>query len=209
MRIGLTGGIASGKSEIENNFRGNWFHIFNVDEADFIIRTGRIDTYDNILISENLVCLAKKISKEVIISLKQKLPNLYDKNNIFSRDALIFYINDTGTGLQNLNIYNQIIGPASIELYSEWCKHLPDSNTVLSSAVLIERENLHLIDELYILRISSENQLRNLLRRQEIRKNPISENEAKMAINRQLSFDEKFNKATLQIWINNIHVIDL
>ena len=40
MRIGLTGGIASGKTIIEDKFRNLGYPIFDTDKADFLIRTG-------------------------------------------------------------------------------------------------------------------------------------------------------------------------
>ncbi len=209
MRIGLTGGIACGKTRVENIFKQSGYAVFDTDRANFIIRTGIVDTekFNDILISNNLVELVKKISEETILKLKSKLPNLYNTSGEFSRNALLNYINDDQLGEYKLSIYNQIIIPASITVYSEWHKQVQEPS-LISSANIIERNNLSLVDRLYIMYISEQDQLRNLLNRQENRESPISELEARKAINRQLPFEEKLSQARAKLGKENVYVLN-
>lgn len=209
MRLGLTGGIASGKTTIEDKFKCLGYSVFDTDKADFLIRTGALDVEQNkdILLNDTLVNLVKDVSRETTSKLKAQLPNLYNHSGEFSREALLSYINDDQFGTSNLETYNNIINPASNIVYAEWCKQVQPPS-VLSSAVLIERGNMSFIDALFIIYVSEETQLNNLMRRQNERGEPISYADAKKAKNRQYSFKEKLERAETKLGKNNIYVID-
>lgn len=209
MAIGLTGGIASGKTEFEYMFRQQGYCVFDTDVAEFIIRTGKIELEKNndLLLCSSLVDLIKEESKKVISRLNAQFPKLYDDAGTFLRDELLSYINDDEVGSDNMTAYNDIINPASVKFYQAW-RETVKQETILSQAVLVERGNLNLVDELYVVYASKDAQLKNLLKRQAENNSPISLIDAKKAINRQLSFEKKLGIAKYELGKDNVHILN-
>ncbi len=209
MNLGLTGGIAVGKTKYEDAFRRKGYAVFDTDDADHILRTGELDIFrhGSILLNHDLVSLVGDLSKEVISELRERLAHSYDVNGNFSRAGHRLDVTDKVHGAENLAAYRNVINSASVEFYMAW-RDLIDRPSVLSSGVLIERENLELVDHLYMVYNSPDAQVRNLMRRQRERGSPISEGEAQKAIARQWSFDKKLEVAMTQIGSENITILE-
>lgn len=208
MRIGLTGGIASGKTIFENEFRNLGYPLFDVDKVDFSLRSGvvKYDQDDDVFRYKPIVNLIEELAIKTIANLKEKLPNLYSVNGEFIRKPLLDYINDAETGSRNYDVYNRVINPSCVKIYLEWSK-LVKADSVLSSGVLIERGNLQLLDSVYIIQISDEMQLRNLLKREIERGSYLSEEEARKAINRNYNFERRICLARRLLGGENVHIL--
>ena len=208
MRVGLTAGISSGKSRFEERFRSIGYPIFDVDKVDFALRTGEVqlDTSDEIFGYGQIVKLVQKLSPRIIGQLQYELPNLYDSNGRFVRTGLLQYINDDTSGGDNHQMYGKIMNPPFIEIYLQWLAII-GRPSVLSSGVLVERGNLSLIDSLYIIQISEEEQIRNLLEREQLRTNYISKSDALKAVRRSYPTEKLVRLARLALGEEKVHVI--
>ncbi len=167
MRIGLSGGIASGKGRFEDEFRASGTPVFDTDQSDWLLRSGSIDQAKNpeVLANTNLEALCGDISARVKAKLGEALPRLYKPDGAFSREALLAYINDPEEGGDNLNQYDSIIRPGTLELYEAWENFHAESDTVFSCATLAEAGNIGLVEELHLLNTPREEQFRRLASR--------------------------------------------
>lgn len=208
MKIGLSGGIASGKGRFEDEFRASDTPVFDTDQSDWLLRSGSIDRTKNpeVLATPNLEALCGDISARVKAELGEALPRLYKPDGVFSREALLGYINDPEQGRDNLNRYDAIIRPGTIELYEAWVDHHDRSDTVFSCATLAEAGNIGLVEELHLLNTPREEQFRRLASRAAQQGRPLSEDEINKAIDRQWSFDDKYKAAVKVLGAQHVHV---
>ena len=208
MQVGLTGGIASGKTKFEEYFKSLGFQIYDTDKIESILRTGDTSNFENNVSDNNPLCiLISQLSSRAKLSLGQALPGLYDRNGCFSRDALLSYLNNNIYGFQNHAKYNQIINPLCTEFYYAWINTIK-SDSLFSSAMIVERNNLHLVEKLYIIGVSMEEQLELLIKRENERGKQISKDDALKAILRQYTTQKKYNFAVRQLGKDNVILMD-
>jgi dephospho-CoA kinase len=207
MKIGLTGGIASGKTRFEEYFHELGIHVFNVDEIEIALRTG-VDSFsikDEFSSFEGLSELIKELSYKTIGLLQQQLPGLYDSEGKFRRRKLLDYINDKDKGSEYYHIYNDIINPPGRKIYQHWIGFC-NEHSVLSSGVLIEKGYLSFIDKLIIIHASEDTQICNLLNREKDRKDNYSLEEARNAVRRQMAFEKRMYVAESALGQKNVNI---
>jgi len=208
MRIGLTGGIASGKSRIENIFRNQGYPVLDTDKVEFVLRSGELNSIEDIVTDDSFFLeLIKKLSLKSKSTLKKVLPALYDNFDNFSRSSLLSYINNETYGAVNYEAYSKTINLMSVKFYEAWAIKNNFDN-VLSSATIIERNNLHLVDKLYLLWISKDKQLHFLLQRENKNGSHLSRNDAIKAIERQHSAETKYKIAIENIGEENVMILN-
>lgn len=205
--IGLTGGIASGKGEIEKKFKKSGFLVFNTDEVEKALRTGNIRLKYNhpVLRYPEVIRLMKRLSQKVKKELKKQLPREYNQNK-FDREKHLNYINDKIHGEEYENKYSGIMNKYCIIVYLFWRKMIK-KQAILSSGTLIERKNLRWINKLIIIKISNKQQLKNLIKRERKNRRKITAEEALKAIKRHYSFEKKLRIAEQKLGRENVFII--
>ncbi|SCY06264.1 dephospho-CoA kinase [Alkaliphilus peptidifermentans] len=165
--IGLTGGIASGKSSISKILQALGAIII---DADIIARR-----------------IVEK-GKPAFIQIEATFGKEYITNNgELDRKKLGAYVFNNNLALKKLNSITHpfIIKEIESEI-KDIKKKMSNGVIVLDAALLIEMELMSLVDEVWIVEITAEEQLRRLMLRDK-----LSLQEAKARINSQMSFEEK------------------
>ncbi len=188
-RIGLTGGIASGKSTIANYIRKyKDIPILDADHYSKEIIKPKSDSY-----------------KKVLAYFGPQIIDEYSSGNEINRELLkkiIFENSLHRTWIQNL------LHPLIKEKMIEQCNQF-ENNKILLLVIplLFEAKFTDLCTEIWLVKCPREIQRERLMKR-----NNISENEAEKIINLQLNFEDKskFSDVVLdnsddqQLWINTI-----
>ena len=188
-RIGLTGGIASGKSTIANYIKKyKDIPILDADKYSKEIIKPKSDSY-----------------KEVLAYFGPQIVDEYSSGNEINRELLkkiIFENSVHRTWIQNL------LHPLIKEKMIEQCNKF-EKNKILLLVIplLFEAKFTDLCTEIWLVKCPREIQKKRLMQR-----NKISENEAEKIINLQLNFEDKskFSDVVLdnsddqQLWINTI-----
>ncbi len=188
-RIGLTGGIASGKSTIANYIKKyKDIPILDADKYSKEIIKPKSDSY-----------------KEVLAYFGPQIVDEFSSGNQINRKLLkkiIFENSVHRTWIQNL------LHPLIKEKMIEQCNQL-EKNKILLLVIplLFEAKFTDLCTEIWLVKCPREIQKKRLMQR-----NKISENEAEKIINLQLNFEykSKFSDVVLdnsddqQLWINTI-----
>jgi dephospho-CoA kinase len=208
MRIGLTGGIASGKTIFEKELHKLGYPIFETDKIDMTLRTGLIqyNKDDDVFRYEEIIDFTRELSNNVISELKKYLPNLYNEKDEFVRQELLNYIDHDESSSENYELYKNALIPSEMELYLEWCNFV-EHPFVLSSGVLVESGYLEYIDKLYMIETSEEQQIKNIISREIRRGYNISEEDAKKKIARQYNLDKKVQLSKSKLGPDNVFII--
>ena len=188
-RIGLTGGIASGKSTI----------------ANYIKRYRDIPILDADQYSKELIKPKSKAYIEILAYFGPQIVDDYSPKNEINRKLLrnIIFDNSTHrTWIQNL------LHPLIKEKMIKKCNQF-EKNKILLLVVplLFEAKFTDLCTEIWLVKCPREIQKKRLMSR-----NKISDNEAEKIINLQLNFEDKSkfsdvildNSDNQKLWINKI-----
>ena len=188
-RIGLTGGIASGKSTI----------------ANYIQKYKDIPILDADQYSKELIKPKSNSYKKVLAYFGPQIVDEYSSENEINIELLkqiIFKNSIHRTWIQNL------LHPLIKEKMIEKCNQF-DKNKILLLVIplLFEAKFTDICTEIWLVKCPKEVQKKRLMKR-----NIISENEAEKIINLQLNFEDKSkfsdvildNSDNQKLWINKI-----
>ena len=188
-RIGLTGGIASGKSTV----------------ANYIKKFRDIPILDADQYSKELIKPQSKCYKEVLAYFGPTIVDEYSSRNEINRTLLkkiIFENSIHRSWLQNL------LHPLIKEEMIEECNQF-DKNKIILLVIplLFEAKFTDLCTEIWLVKCPKDIQKKRLIKR-----NKISDNEAEKIINLQLNFEDKSkfsdvildNSDNQKLWINTI-----
>ena len=188
-RIGLTGGIASGKSTI----------------ADYIKKYKDIPILDADQYSKELIKPKSNSYKKVLAYFGPQIVDEYSSVNEINRALLkkiIFENSIHRKWIQNL------LHPLIKEKMIEKCNQF-DKNKILLLVIplLFEAKFTDICTEIWLVKCPKEVQKKRLMKR-----NIISENEAEKIINLQLNFEDKSkfsdvildNSDDQKLWVNTI-----
>ena len=188
-RIGLTGGIASGKSTI----------------ARYIKKYREIPILDADNYSKELIKPNSKSYKKVLDYFGHQIINSDSSKNEINRDLLkkiIFNNPKHRTWIQNL------LHPLIKEKLIRKCNQFEENKVLLLVIpLLFEAQFTDLCTEIWLVKCPKEIQKKRLIMRDK-----ISDHEAEKIINIQLNFEEKFklsdvildNSDDQKLWINTI-----
>lgn len=177
--IGLTGGIASGKSTVANYLKENGFAVI---DADIAARQ------------------AVEKGTEGLRKVAETFPGVLNEDGTLNRKALGTIIFNDKAQRDSLN---EIVHPIVRRLMDEEkAAALSEGKViVMDIPLLYENELEHTVDEVWVVYVSYDIQKMRLMKR-----NELSESEADARINSQMSMDEKRDKA--DIVIDNCHDLD-
>ena len=188
-RIGLTGGIASGKSTI----------------ADYIKKYKDIPILDADQYSRELIKPQSNCYEKVLAYFGPQIVDEYSSENQINRELLkkiIFENSKHRKWIQNL------LHPLIKEKMIEKCNQF-EKNKILLLVIplLFEAKFTDLCTEIWLVKCPREIQKKRLMSR-----NKISDNEAEKIINLQLNFEDKSkfsdvildNSDNQKLWINKI-----
>ena len=177
--VGLTGGIASGKSTVSNYLKSMDFAVIDAD-----------------LIAREIVDTGQPALEEICITFGKNILNADGSLNrkalgdmVFSNEKLLEKLNK----ITHPRIIKEIIN--RIELYKQNRK---SSIVFVDAALLIEMNMRQLVDEVWLVKVDKETQRRRLMER-----NGLDFTEAENRINAQMSMEEKVKKADIVIDNNN------
>ncbi|TDM38503.1 dephospho-CoA kinase [Macrococcoides canis] len=177
--IGLTGGIASGKSTVANYLKENGFVVIDAD-----------------------VAARKAVEKgtEGLRKVTEAFPGVLNEDGTLNRKALGTIIFNDKAQRDKLN---QIVHPIVRRLMDEEKAAAISQGkvVVMDIPLLYENKLEHTVDEVWVVYVSYEIQKMRLMKR-----NELSESEADARINSQMSMEEKRNKA--DILIDNCHDLE-
>ncbi|MBO1514256.1 dephospho-CoA kinase [Metabacillus bambusae] len=168
--IGLTGGIASGKSTVSNMIRKQGIRVIDADR-----------------IAREVVEIGKPAYEQIVKTFGQ---DILHEDKTINREKLGALIFSEENKRQQLN---QIVHPAVRE---EMLKQTEEEKAhqakivVLDIPLLFESKLTYMVDKTIVVYVDEETQLKRLMKR-----NSYSEEEAKMRIGSQLPLKEKVKLA--------------
>jgi dephospho-CoA kinase len=184
MKIALTGGIACGKSEIIQQFKTLGAGVISLDK-----------------LSRDVVQVGEGALNELIDSFGNGI--LYADQSL-NRVALREILLENSTNKQKIEA---ILHPKILEKMQIEIEKLNNKLIVIEIPLLLERNLAYLFDRAIIVSCSAENQLKRLLKRQNIDKNT-----AKQLISVQISQEQQLELAKelpIDILENNSEIFDL
>ena len=188
-RVGLTGGIASGKSTI----------------ANYIKKNKDIPILDADQYSRELIKPKSTSYKKILAYFGPEIVDKYSSGNEINRELLkkiIFENSIHRTWIENL------LHPLIKEKMIEKCNQLENNKILLLVIPLLFEANFtDLCTEIWLVKCPREIQKKRLMKR-----NKISDNEAEKIINLQLNFEDKSkfsdvildNSDDKKVWMNRI-----
>ena len=170
LKIGLTGGIGSGKTMVSKIFAEKGYKIFNSDE------------------------IAKMIIKNDY-SVKNSIINFFGTNSYIGDDLNSRYISEIiYSDKVKLNYLNSLVHPMVFHQFEKFLKSNLNSKILVESAILFE-SNFHKILDHNILLISPKAQRINRV----IKRDNINKSDIKKIMNVQWSDKKKISLATFVI----------
>ena len=188
-RIGLTGGIASGKSTI----------------ANYIKKYRDIPILDAAQYSRGLMKPKSNCYKKVLAYFGPQIVDGYSSENEINRKLLKKIICDNSTHRKWIE---NLLHPLIKEKMIEKCNNFEENKTLLLVIpLLFEAKFIDLCTEIWLVKCPRDIQKNRLMKR-----NKISGNEAEKIINLQLNFEDKSkfsdvildNSEDQKLWINKI-----
>ncbi len=179
--IGLTGGIASGKSTISDMLRGLGAEVVDVDLVGRAVVRQGCPAYNKII--ENFGSSVLMPDGEIN---RKKLGNI-----VFSAP-------------EKLQLLNQITHPAIIEQVNHMIESYQQQNkkaVVVDAAILIEMGLYRYVDNVWLVMVDRETQLSRVMERDR-----LSKQDAENRIKAQMSNEER--KAYADVVIDNSQPID-
>ncbi len=161
-KIGITGGIGSGKTYVASVFQSLGIPIFNAD-----IQAKKIMTS----------------SKKLIKLLKEEFGNDIYKDSDLNKEKLASIVFSNSDKLQKLN---SLVHPIVKEEFNNWCKKQTSPYVIKEAAILFE-SNSHIgLDAVICVSAPLDLRMRRLLNRDD-----YSKKEIKKRIENQISQEEK------------------
>ncbi len=184
MKIALTGGIACGKSEIIQQFKTLGAGVISLDK-----------------LSRDVVQVGESALNELIDSFGNGI--LYADQSL-NRVALREILLENSTNKQKIEA---ILHPKILEKMKIEIEKLNNKLIIIEIPLLLEKNLSYLFDRAVIVRCSAENQLKRLLKRQN-----IDNNTAEQFISVQISQEQQLELAKelpIDILENNSEIFDL
>lgn len=181
--IGLTGGIASGKSTVSNLFKNAGIPII---DADVVAR--KVVEKDSV----GLMSLTKRFGNSILLN-DGSLDRTQLGRKMFSDTSVLKEVNDL---LQPLI-------RTEIELQIQEAKKQNNPLLILDIPLLFEMYYETLCDDIIVVAVSVETQIQRLKNR-----NGLSKEEALKRIASQMSLEEKVKKADI-VWTNEGSIEEL
>ena len=170
LKIGLTGGIGSGKTKVSKIFAEKGFKIFNSDE------------------------IAKKIIRNDL-SVKKSIINFFGTNSYIGYNLNSKYISEiVYSDKYKLNYLNSLVHPKVFHQFEKFLKSNLNSKILVESAILFESNFYKMLDE-NILLISPKAQRINRI----IKRDNKSRSDIEKIMNVQWSDKKKISLATFVI----------
>ena len=161
-KIGITGGIGSGKTYISNIFKSLGIPLFNSDiEAKILMNS----------------------SKKLISQIKKEFGEDIYTNENFNKEKLSSIVFSNSDKLQKLN---SLVHPIVKEEFNNWCKKQTSSYVIKEAAILFESKSHLGLDAVICVSAPLELRIKRLFKRDN-----SSEMEIKKRIDNQISQDEK------------------
>lgn len=179
IKVGITGGIGSGKTTVAKMFAEKGIPIYNAD-----MRAKHLMTFDKLLKAEITAAFGKKV---------------YHRNGRLNRKTLASIIfNDKS----KLAVINSLVHPAVARDGSAWFKAQKTTYAIKEAALMIESGSHKELDILIVVTADIEERIKRVQRRD---KASIKEVEAR--INNQISDAERLVHADYVIDNNDLNML--
>jgi len=175
LKVGLTGGIGSGKTTVSKVFADKNFKIFNSDD-----------------IAKNIIKTDIEIKKSIINFFGSKSFNGSDFNSIYISEVIF---SDT----KKLDLLNSIVHPKVFEKFKKFVKKNLKSKILVESAILFESNFYKLMDYNILLKSPKIERINRIINRDN-----LSTKKIEKIMNVQWSDKKKINLATFVIENINI-----
>lgn len=177
IKIGLTGGIASGKSSVARIIANHGIPVINADEISHSLLEKGSDTYNKVL---------QKFGDVIL-----------DKDGAINRKELGRLVFSDNSALKKLE---QILHPVIIQEIIEQLYSMEKAGyqlVIVEVPLLFEAGMENLFDYIWVVSTTPDKQLLRMIKRDK-----LSDNEAKQRLNNQLPLTEKEQKAHAVIYNN-------
>ena len=175
LKVGLTGGIGSGKTTVSKVFADKNFKIFNSDD-----------------IAKNIIKTDIEIKKSIINFFGSKSFNGSDFNSIYISEVIF-------SDPKKLDLLNSIVHPKVFEKFKKFVKKNLKSKILVESAILFESNFYKLMDYNILLKSPKIERINRIINR-----NNLSRKKIEKIMNVQWSDKKKINLATFVIENTNI-----
>ena len=175
LRVGLTGGLASGKSFVGDALVALGCHLIQADELGHKVLLPSGEAYD---------AAVREFGMEIL-----------DDQGIIDRKKLAFIVFGDSAKLRKLNGF---VHPAVLRREEQWMEEIrrldPNGIAVVEAAILVETGSYRRFDRLIVVYCKPEQQLERAMKRQ-----GLSREEATARIERQLPIEDKLRVADFAI----------
>jgi len=175
LKVGLTGGIGSGKTTVSKVFADKNFKIFNSDD-----------------IAKNIIKTDIEIKKYIINFFGSKSFNGSDFNSIYISEVIF-------SDPKKLDLLNSIVHPKVFEKFKKFVKKNLKSKILVESAILFESNFYKLMDYNILLKSPKIERINRIINRDNLSRKKIEK-----IMNVQWSDKKKINLATFVIENINI-----
>ena len=175
LKVGLTGGIGSGKTTVSKVFADKNFKIFNSDD-----------------IAKNIIKTDIEIKKSIINFFGSKSFNGSDFNSIYISEVIF-------SDPKKLDLLNSIVHPKVFEKFKKFVKKNLKSKILVESAILFESNFYNLMDYNILLKSPKIERINRIINRDNLSRKKIEK-----IMNVQWSDKKKINLATFVIENINI-----
>ena len=175
LKVGLTGGIGSGKTTVSKVFADKNFKIFNSDD-----------------IAKNIIKTDIEIKKSIISFFGSKSFNGSDYNSIYISEVIF-------SDPKKLDLLNSIVHPKVFEKFKKFVKKNLKSKILVESAILFESNFYKLMDYNILLKSPKIERINRIINRKNLSRKKIEK-----IMNVQWSDKKKINLATFVIENINI-----
>ncbi|MDD2298814.1 MAG: dephospho-CoA kinase [Fermentimonas sp.] len=177
IKIGVTGGIGSGKSVVCDIFKLHNIPVFDADTE-----------------AKKLNDTSPRIRKQLIYHFGS---DIYDNDRLIRRKfADLIFSNE-----QNMKIANSIIHPEVADCFVDWCNNYKDKPFVIIDAALLIEAGFHqFVDKVITVYAPEEIRIERVMKRDHINRDQV---EARM--NNQMQEEEKIKLSDFVIYNDNCH----
>ena len=175
LKVGLTGGIGSGKTTVSKVFADKNFKIFNSDD-----------------IAKNIIKSDIEVKKSIINFFGSKSFNGSDFNSIYISEVIF-------SDPKKLDLLNSIVHPKVFEKFKKFVKKNLKSKILVESAILFESNFYKLMDYNILLKSPKIERINRIINRDNLSRKKIEK-----IMNVQWSDKKKINLATFVIENINI-----
>lgn len=169
-RLGVTGGIGSGKTTVCKTFKVLGVPVFSADEE------GRVIMDTNTRLKEDL----NKLVEE----------DLYASGALDRRRLASIIFNDS----EMLNKVNNLVHPLVFESYREWCMQQKSDYVIFESAILFEAEAEEHVDKILAVIAPLEERVNRVMER-----NKMSRQQVMERVQNQISDEEMIKRSNYQV----------